>query len=75
MSGGFVADSRIVHLQYEGRSWDVPSSVLGLGDHSSDRDVREAMARHLDVPTATFDAYTVERLSNGNIELRAEAAS
>lgn len=73
-SGGFVADSRIVHVRFEGKSWDVPFSDLNMGDGSSDRDVREAMAMHLDVPPSTFDTFIVERLSNGNIALQPEAA-
>jgi hypothetical protein len=71
--GGFVADSRIVHVRFEGKSWDVPFSALDIGDRSSDRDVREAMARHLDVPARMFDGYIVERHSNGNFTIRPEA--
>ena len=66
-------DDRIVHVRFQGKSWDIPFSDLDVGDRSSDRDVREALAHRLDVPARMFDRYVVERHANGNFTVRPEA--
>jgi hypothetical protein len=63
----------VLHVRYDGRSLDIALSVLDLGDLSSDRQVRLALARYLGVPVQRLAAYVVERHSNGNITVRPEA--
>lgn len=63
----------ILHLRYEGRSFDLDSRKVGLKDSPSDRDIREAVARHLDVALSKLDGYVVDRVPNGNLVLRPEA--
>jgi hypothetical protein len=64
---------RVIHVRFEGQSWDVALSALDLGDLSSDQDVRQALAGHLGVPVRKLDAYIVERHANGNLTVRPEA--
>jgi hypothetical protein len=64
---------RMVHVRFEGQSWDIAFRVLDIGDLSSDRDVRQALARYLDAPADRFARYVVERHANGNITVRPEA--
>ncbi len=66
-------EQRVVHVRFEGRSWDITFRALDLGDLSSDNDVRRALAHHLDVPARKLAAYVVERHANGNITVRPEA--
>lgn len=68
-----VDPERVIHVRFEGCSWDLPFGALDLGDLSSDNDVRQALARYLDVPAAKLAAYVVERHANGNITVRPEA--
>jgi len=64
---------RVVHVRFEGQSWDIAFGVLDIGDRSSDQDVRQALARYFDVPVRRFASYVVERHANGNITIRPEA--
>jgi hypothetical protein len=66
-------EERVVHIRFEGQSWNIAFGVLDLGDLSSDRDVHQALARYLDVPVRKFAPYVVERHANGNITVRPEA--
>jgi len=62
-----------VHVRYDGKSYDLPFEDLAVTARDSDDDVREALARHFDVSTATFRAFVVERHRTGNITVRPEA--
>ena len=64
---------RVVHVRFEGTSWDLAFGVLDVGDLSSDRDVRQALASYFDVPARRFAPYVVERHANGNMTVRPEA--
>jgi len=64
---------RVVHVRFEGQSWDIAFGVLDVGDLSSDQDVHLALARYFDVPVRKFAPYVVERHANGNITVRPEA--
>jgi len=64
---------RVVHVRFEGSSWDLAFGVLDIGDLSSDQDVRQALANYFDVPVRKFAPYVIERHANGNITVRPEA--
>ncbi len=66
-------EERQVHVRFDGRSWDVPFRTLDIGDASSDDEVREALARYLDVSVRKLASYVVERHSSGNMTVRPEA--
>ena len=63
----------MLHVRFDGRSRDIPFRDLDVGTHSSDNDVRAALADYLDVPVRKFRAYVIERHDNGNITVRPEA--
>ena len=63
----------VVHLRFEGRSWDIEFNILDVGDQSSDLDIRQALANYFNVPIRKFSAYVVQRHENGNITVRPEA--
>ena len=66
-------EERVVHIRYEGRSYTIPFTTLDIGDLSSDRQVRRALTRYLDVPERKLAPYVVERHATGNITVRPEA--
>jgi hypothetical protein len=63
----------MLHVRFEGQSWEIALSVLDIGNLSSDQDVRQTLARYLDVPVRKLQRYVVERHTNGNITVRPEA--
>lgn len=64
----------MVHIRYDGRSIDLPLQQLDLGDLSSDRQVRHAVANHLGQPTEKFANFVVDRnKTTGDITLRPQA--
>ena len=66
-------EERVIHIRFEGQSRDVGLAVLDVGEMSSDQDLRQALARHLDVSMRKFALYVVERHANGNVTVRPEA--
>ena len=60
----------LVHVRYEGRSYDLAAAELGIFPGATDHAVREAIARFLEVPVARLALYVVERYNNGNIRRR-----
>jgi hypothetical protein len=63
----------VLHVRFDGRSLDVPLDVLGLAPAAGDGAVREALARHLEVPEADLRDYVLDRHATGNLTLRPEA--
>ncbi len=66
-------DERQVHIRFDGRSWDIPFRALDIGDACSDAEVREALARYLDISVRKLGSYVVERHTSGNMTVRPEA--
>ena len=66
-------EEQMVHVRFEGQSWDIACAILDVGAMSSDRDVRRALAHYFEVPVRKFAPYVVERHANGNITVRPEA--
>jgi hypothetical protein len=63
----------MIHVRFEGRSWDVPAGALALSRESTDAEVKAALAGHLDVALDRLAPYVVERHETGNLTLRPEA--
>lgn len=63
----------MIHVRFEGRSFDLTGRELGLNGHGHDADIKVLLARYLDVRPEKFDGYIVERLSNGDLIVRPEA--
>jgi hypothetical protein len=65
--------SGILHVRFEGRSFDVPLSDLDLGLAARDADIKQSLARYLDVKETRFRDYVVDRHETGNFTVRPEA--
>ena len=63
----------MVHVRFDGRSYDLTERQLGLNGHGRDADVKTRLARHFDVSPERFDLYIVDRRPNGDLIVRPEA--
>jgi len=63
----------MIHVRFEGRSFDLPEKKLGLKAGFSDAEAREQLARYFDVGLRRFDGYIIDRRSSGDIIVRPEA--
>ena len=66
-------ESPVLHVRFEGRSFDVPLSDLDVGPVSKDQQIKEAVAAYLAAPVAKFRHYVIDRHETGNLTLRPEA--
>lgn len=63
----------MIHIRFQGQSWRLEARDLNIGNHSSDQQIKQALAQHFDVPVGKFAAYVIERHENGNMTVRPEA--
>ena len=66
-------DAPVLHIRFEGRSFDIPLADLDVGVMSADADVKGALARYLDVAEAKLRDYVVDRHETGNMTVRPQA--
>jgi hypothetical protein len=62
-----------VHVRFGGRSFDITFSSINVDSTSSDREIKRALARHLDVSETKMNDYVIDRHRNGNVTLRPQA--
>jgi hypothetical protein len=65
--------SAIAHIRFDGRSFDVPLTELGVADAAAEQEIRRAIARHLEVPEERLRNHVLDRHETGNVTLRPEA--
>jgi hypothetical protein len=63
----------MLHVRFEGRSFDIPYERLNLSKTMSDREIFQRLARHFDVGPASFRHYVIDRRPNDVIIVRPEA--
>ncbi len=66
-------ESSILHIRFDGRSFDIPLGDLDVGAVSSDAEVKRALANYLDVQEAKLRSFVVDRHETGNLTVRPEA--
>ena len=66
-------ESPLLHIRFEGRSFDIPLSDLDVGVLSADAEIKRALAGYLNVAEAKFRDNTVDRHETGNLTVRPEA--
>ena len=66
-------DSAVLHIRFEGRSFDIPLSDLDVGTMSTDLDVKRALAGYLNVSEMKIRDYVVDRHETGNLTVRPQA--
>ena len=68
-----INESPVLHIRFDGRSFDIPLADLDVGTLSSDAAVKRALAGYLNVAEAKFRDYVVDRHETGNLTVRPEA--
>jgi len=68
-----INEPAVLHIRFDGRSFDIPLSDLDVGLLSSNEEVKAALANYLSVPEVKFRDYTVDRHETGNLTVRPEA--
>jgi hypothetical protein len=63
----------MVHIRFEGRSFDVAESQVGISTGMNDITVKERLANHLDVNRNRLESYVIDRRPSGDIIIRPEA--
>jgi len=63
----------LLHVRFNGQSFDLALETLDLGPDSSEREVKQRVATNLEVDVARLRDYVVDRHANGNLTLRPEA--
>ena len=63
----------MVHIRFEGRSYDIAEQNLGVQTGMGDRSLKERVARHLEVSFNRLDDYVVDRRPSGDVIVRPEA--
>ena len=66
-------DCLVIHVRFDGRSFDVPLANLDFGQGADDAGVKRALARHLEIAPGELDEYIVDRHPRGNLTVRPEA--
>jgi len=61
----------MLHVRFEGRSYQIPGSLFD--SRASDVQIKEHVARHLDVGVDRLDPYVVDRTPTGHVVVRPEA--
>jgi hypothetical protein len=63
----------MVHVRVEGRSYDLTEQELGLQMGMDDADVKERLARYLEIAPQRLKDYVVDRSPRGDLIVRPEA--
>lgn len=63
----------MVHVRFEGHSYDIPETQLGVTNGMNDTTVKERLAQHFEVKGDRFQTYVVDRRPSGDLIIRPEA--
>jgi hypothetical protein len=63
----------MVHIRYNGHSYDLAEAQVGVGVGMTDAQIKQQLARHFDVAVGDFAPYVVDRGPNGDLIIRPEA--
>ncbi|MGB5962606.1 MAG: hypothetical protein WBG73_18345 [Coleofasciculaceae cyanobacterium] len=63
----------MVHIRFEGRSYDIAETQLGVTAGMNDTTVKSRLAQHFDVKGDRFESYVVDRRPSGDLIIRPEA--
>jgi hypothetical protein len=63
----------MVHVRFEGRSFDFTEGQLGLHTATSEQVLKERLARRFNVRPESLQPYVVDRTTRGDTIVRPEA--
>ena len=73
MAMQFEHPTPMVHIRFQGRSYQLEAAQLDISALSSDQEIRQALAQYFEVSAGKLSAYVIERHDNGNMTVRPEA--
>lgn len=65
----FASGGGVLHVNFNGHSFDISAPGLDLTPNSTDDRVKRAVAEFLGVPSYRLDDFVVLRLPNGNLAI------
>jgi hypothetical protein len=68
-----LVNDAVVHVRFEGRSFDVTLSDLDIGLGCSDAEIKRAVAGYLETPESRLRDYVIDRHETGNLTVRPAA--
>lgn len=63
----------MIHVRFQGRSYDLTERHVGIHRRAGDREVKAALARYFDLHHRAFEGYVVDRPKTGDMIVRPEA--
>jgi hypothetical protein len=63
----------MIHVRFEGRSYDFSEQQLELTPGMNDAEIKERLVRHLEVSRERLNSYIVDRGPSGDLIVRPEA--
>lgn len=63
----------MVHIRFEGRSYDIAEPQLGVTAGMNDTAIKQRLAQHFDVSQDRLQSYVVDRRPSGDLIVRPEA--
>lgn len=63
----------MIHLRFEGKSYDFSRRELRLNGQPSDEQLKQRLAQLLDIAVSRLSAYVVDRPVTGELIVRPEA--
>lgn len=63
----------MVHIRFEGQSFDIAQSKLKITAQMNDLTVKQRVAEYLEVKDKSLSSYIVDRRPSGDIIVRPEA--
>ncbi|QIZ71069.1 hypothetical protein [Oxynema aestuarii] len=63
----------MIHIRFEGRSYDLEETDLGISDRTDNHEIFDRLARHFEVKRDRFDRYVIDRRPSGDYIVRPEA--
>ena len=63
----------MVHIRFEGRSYDVAEEQLGITSTLNEGVIKERLAQHFEVVRDRFNYYVFDRRPSGDLIVRPEA--
>ena len=68
-----IDETPVLHIRFDGRSFDIPLSDLDVGPLSTDAEIKRCLAGYLNVAEAKLRDYVVDRHETGNLTVRPQA--
>lgn len=63
----------MIHIRFEGRSMDIPERKIQVKSAMADGDIKNQVARFLEVDYPRLQSYVVDRRPSGDVVIRPEA--